>query len=183
MFVCVGVYISLSDYIYIYICFYKNAKKHKKKNQRKSLLPGWRRRLPRHCSRCTERRPINPKPVCRDYVLRTSIDKMKDNGFKWQRKEADYANDIALMANIPGHAETLQHSLERAAAGICLQVNVDKTERMFFNQRGDISILNDSSLKLVDKFIYLGGSVLSTKKGINTRLAKAWTAICSLSVI
>ena len=33
---------------------------------------------------------------------------------------------------------------------------------MCFNQRGDISTLNDSSLKLVDNFTYLGSSVLST---------------------
>ena len=45
-----------------------------------------------------------------------------------------------------------------------------------FNQRGDISTLNGSSLKLVDKFTYLGNSVSSTEKGINTWLLKAWTA-------
>ena len=36
---------------------------------------------------------------------------------------------------------------------------------------------------LVDKFIYLGSSVSSTETDINTRLAKAWTAKDSLSVI
>ena len=50
------------------------------------------------------------------------IDSMKDNGFtSWQRKEVeiimdvDYANDIALLANTPAKAKTLQYSLERAA--------------------------------------------------------------------
>ena len=38
-------------------------------------------------------------------------------------------------------------------------------------------------LKLVDKFTYLWSSVSSTEKDINTRLAKAWTAIDRLSVI
>ena len=38
-------------------------------------------------------------------------------------------------------------------------------------------------LKLVDKFTYLGSSVSSTEKGIDTRLTKAWTAIDKLSVI
>ena len=38
-------------------------------------------------------------------------------------------------------------------------------------------------MKLVDKFTYLGSSVSSTKNNINTRLAKALTAINSLSVI
>ena len=46
-----------------------------------------------------------------------------------------------------------------------------------------ISTLNSSSLKLVDKFTYLGSSVSSTKTDINTQLAKAWTAINRLLVI
>ena len=54
---------------------------------------------------------------------------------------------------------------------------------MCFNLRGDISTLNGSSLKLVDKFTYLGSSVSSTETDINMRLAKAWTAIDRLSVI
>ena len=54
---------------------------------------------------------------------------------------------------------------------------------MRFKQRGDISTLNGNSLKLVDKFTYLGSSVSSTEKDMNTRLAKAWTANHSLSVI
>ena len=42
--------------------------------------------------------------------------------------DADYADDIALLTNTPNQAETLLHSLERAAAGIGLHVNVHKTE-------------------------------------------------------
>ena len=54
---------------------------------------------------------------------------------------------------------------------------------MSFNQRGDISTLNVSSLKLVVKFAYLGSSVSSTETDINTRRTKAWIAIDKLSVI
>ena len=54
---------------------------------------------------------------------------------------------------------------------------------MRFNQTGDISALGGSPLKLVDKFANLESSVLSTEKDIDTRLAKAWTVIDSLSVI
>ena len=129
-----------------------------------------------------------------DYVLRTSIDKIKENGFKLPNErsirnpaktitDANYADDIALLGNAPAQAETLLHSLERAAAGIGLHVNAHKTEYMCFNQTGDISTLNGSSLKLVDKFTYLGSSVSSTEKEIDTRLRKAWTAIDRLSVI
>ena len=132
--------------------------------------------------------------ICLDYVLRISIDKMKDNGFKLAKERsrrypaqtitnADYANDKALLANTPTQAETMLYSLKWAAAGISLHVNVDKTEYMCFNQRGNISTLNGTSLKLVDKFTYLGSSVSSTETDINTRLAKAWTAIDWLSVI
>ena len=76
--------------------------------------------------------------------------------------DADYADDIVLLANTPAQAETLLHSQEWAAAGIGLHANADKMEYMCFNQRGDISTLNGSSLKLVDKFTYLGNSVSST---------------------
>ena len=78
---------------------------------------------------------------------------MKGNSFKLTKErsrrypaqtmtDVDYADDIAFLSN----------SLERAAAGIGLHVNADKTEYMCFNQRGDISTLNGSSLKLVDMF-------------------------------
>ena len=61
--------------------------------------------------------------ICLDYVLRTSIDLMKENGFKLAKERSrrysaqtiadmDYANDIALLANSPTQAETLLHSLE-----------------------------------------------------------------------
>ena len=54
---------------------------------------------------------------------------------------------------------------------------------MCFNQTGDISTLTGSTLKLVDKFTYLGSSVSSTETDIDMRLSKAWTAIGWLSVI
>ena len=66
--------------------------------------------------------------------------------------DANYADDMALVANKPAQAETLLRSLERAAAGIGLYVNAHKTEYMCFNQRGDISTLNGNSLELVDTF-------------------------------
>ena len=43
--------------------------------------------------------------------------------------------------------------------------------------------LEGTPLKLVDKFTYLGSSISSTKKDIDTRLTKAWTAINRLSII
>ena len=139
-----------------------------------------------------------------DYVLRTSIDKIRGNGFELTKKrskrypaktitDADYADDLALLANTPNQAETLLHSLERAAAGIDLHVNAHKTEYMCYNQTGNITTLDGTSLRLVDKFTYLvvcrcrfrlmRRYVSSTENDIDTRLTKAWTAIDRLSII
>ena len=52
-----------------------------------------------------------------------------------------------------------------------------------YNQTSDISTLNGSSLKLVNKFTFLGSSVSSTETDIDTRLAKAWKVIDRLSII
>ena len=61
--------------------------------------------------------------ICLDYVLRMSIDIMKENDFKLAKErsrryavqtitDANYADDIALLANTPTRAESLLHSLE-----------------------------------------------------------------------
>ena len=59
----------------------------------------------------------------------------------------------------------------------------DVTRLMCYNQTGDISTIDGTPLKLVDKFTYLRSSVASTEKNIDTRLTKAWTAINRLSII
>ena len=127
-------------------------------------------------------------------MLRTSIDKIRENGFELTKKrsrrypaktitDADYVDDIAILANTPNQAETLLHSLERAATGIGLHVNAHKTEYMCYTHTGGISTLDGTTLKLVDKFTYLGSSVSSTENDINTRHMKAWTAIDRLLII
>ena len=132
--------------------------------------------------------------ICLDYVLRTSIDKIRENGFELTKKrskrypaktitDADYADDLTILTNTPNQLETLLHNLERAAAGIGLHVNAHKTEYMCYNQTGNIITLDGASLKLVDKFTYQGSSVSSTENDIDTRLTKAWTAMDRLSII
>ena len=129
-----------------------------------------------------------------DNGIKTSIDELKDNGFKLAKErsrsypaqkftDVDYADDIALLVNTPAQAESLLHSLEWAAAGIGFHVNEDKTEYMCFNQRDDTFTLKGSSLKLMDEFTYLGSSFSSTETDINTWPAKAWTTIDRLPVI
>ena len=62
--------------------------------------------------------------ICLDYMLRTSIDKIRESGFELTKKRgrrylaktitnADYADDIVILANTPKQGETLLHSLER----------------------------------------------------------------------
>ena len=97
--------------------------------------------------------------ICLDYVLRTSI-----YGLLTKKRSRRYIY-IAILANTPDQAETLLHSLERAAASIGLHVKAHKTEYMCYNQTGDISTLEGTPLKLVDKFTYLGSSVESNDKG------------------
>ena len=120
--------------------------------------------------------------------------KIRENSFELTKKrsrrhpaktitDVDYADDIAILANTPNQAETLLHSLERPAAGIGLHVNAHKMEYMCYNQTGDITTLDGTPLKLVDKFKYLGSSVSSTEKDIDMQLTKAWTAIDRLSII
>ena len=94
----------------------------------------------------------------------------------WKRPEADDTPHkllrtritlmTVLLSNPPALTEFLLHSLEKAAGGIGLHVNADKIEYMYFNQnqREDISILTGGSFKLVDKFTYLGSSVLIYRK-------------------
>ena len=83
--------------------------------------------------------------ICLDYMLRTSIDKIRENGFEMTKKrsrrypaktitDADYADDIAIVANTPNQTETLLNRLERATVNIGFHVNAHKTEYMCFNQ-------------------------------------------------
>ena len=122
-----------------------------------------------------------------DYMFWTLIDLMKENGFTLEKArsrwystqtitDADYTDDIALLANTPAQAESLLHSQDKAAGGIghhvkteniCFNQNADKTEYMYFNQNQNQSC----SLKLVDKFTDLGNSIPSTENDINTWLA------------
>ena len=62
---------------------------------------------------------------------------------------------------------------------------MDKTEYMCFkeNQTKHISTLSGSSLKLVNKLIYLGNNVSSTENDINTQLVKTCSGNDRLSVM
>ena len=73
------------------------------------------------------------------YLRRMSIDIIKENGFTIKKARstpyttgtignAAYAEDIALLANIPTQAESQLYSLEQETGGIGFHVNPNKTE-------------------------------------------------------
>ena len=77
---------------------------------------------------------------------------MKENGFTlvkarsrkypaWTITDMDYTDDIVFLANTRTQVESLLHTLKKAAGGIGLHANADKTEYMCLNQKGDISML------------------------------------------
>ena len=77
--------------------------------------------------------------ICQNNMLRASIDLMKENDFMLAKErsrgnptqtisDADYTDDIALLANTATPVESLLRSLERAAGGVGLHMNADKTE-------------------------------------------------------
>ena len=117
-----------------------------------------------------------------DYGRRTSLDLRKENVFTFKKKrtkryhaktmiDSDYADYLALLANTPSQAKSLLHSLEHAAGGNSLLVNVKKTVHVF-HQEGDISNLSGKPLKLVDEVTYLGSNISSTESDVNVRIEK-----------
>ena len=90
--------------------------------------------------------------------------------------DADYADYLVLLANIPVQADYVRNSLEDSVRGASLYVNSDKAEFICFNQGGAISPLNDKLQKLVE-FIYLGSNISSTESNINICVSKAYTLI------
>ena len=104
--------------------------------------------------------------ICLDYVLRTSIDPIKEKGLVLTKStsprypatnitDADYADDLAFFANSISEASDLLHSLEKSAQDIGLYVNADKTKHMSFNTSGTMKTINGELIKAVDDFISL----------------------------
>ena len=53
--------------------------------------------------------------------------------------DAEYTNDLTLIANTPAQTEYLLHSQEQQAGGIYLYINVNKEGFMYFKLEGNIS--------------------------------------------
>ena len=123
--------------------------------------------------------------ICLDYVLRTSIDKIKENGFeltkKKKKQKVPCKNNYRrrLHPTKPKHYCTVWNKPPQASASMSMHSKLNTCALI----KRDISTLDGTSLKLVDKFTYQGSSVTSTEKDIDTRLTKIWTAIDKLSII
>ena len=165
---------------------YKNRKVNVRSRNGNRLL--W------YCLKYSKRWYFSPIPVHnRPRLGALNVDRF--NGFtlkKWRSwrystqtiTDADYADDLALLAN----TSTLNPCSivwKRHQAVLALHTNTEKTEYTCLNQNQttDISTLPGGSFKLVDTFTYLGSSVLSTENLFDTWLVKAWPVIDRILVV
>ena len=129
-----------------------------------------------------------------DYVLRTSIDLYKDLRLTLQKSrgrryptvtisDADYADDLALFADLCSDAEKLLHVLGKKANSVGLKVNIRKTQNFNINTDHKARSVNGTQLKSVDNYTYLGSEISSMDKKIKIRIAKSWSALDKLSSI
>ena len=123
-----------------------------------------------------------------DYVLRTSIDENSELGFTLHPRrsrrhpatiltDADFADDLALLADNSKDAEALLVLLEVAAEAVGLQVNYSKTNYMVFQEVNPrIKGKNGEELEAVNDFKYLGSWLASSSNDMGIRIAQAWSA-------
>ena len=99
--------------------------------------------------------------------------------------DVDFADDLAITADYLTDATFLLHEIETAASEIGLYINSSKTEFICYNQShtGFIPSKNNGIVKAVEDFVYLGSNIASTKRDVEVRLGKAWTAIRKLDKI
>ena len=83
--------------------------------------------------------------ICLDYVLRKALHKNNELGSTFAKRkserypamkitDANYADDLAVLADVLKDAKFLLYSIERTAKEIGLYLNADKTEFIYFNQ-------------------------------------------------
>ena len=86
--------------------------------------------------------------------------------------DADYADDLTVLADVLKDATFLLHSIERTAKEIGLYLNANKTEFICFNQDASqgMESLNGEKIKQMEDFKYLGPVVqrpISSSPGLN----------------
>ena len=90
---------------------------------------------------------------------------------------ADYADDLVVLANTPAQVEPLLHNQWHPTERIGCYVNAphqkNPTDFVCFKWKEAGSISRGKSLKLEDQFIYSGSNNLSTESDVNIYKAKA----------
>ena len=75
--------------------------------------------------------------------------------------DQDYADNLALLTNIPSHAKSRLDGLVQVSGSIGLYENANKTK-----QKRAISTLDGKPLKLEDLFTYLSSNISSIEMDI-----------------
>ena len=131
-----------------------------------------------------------------DYCMTQALSKHPDAGFTIRPAQsrrvkaikitdADFADDIALLANSIQEVQDLLHDVEIEASLVGLKMNEGKTKYLVENIDNDQQILSTSgqAIDRVEDFIYLGSWIRSTEKDIKVRKAKAWAACHKLKKV
>ena len=82
--------------------------------------------------------------------------------------DAVNTDNLALLVNTPAEAESQLRNLEHAAGFIGFTGNANKTEYMYFKQKGAISTENGKPRKLFDQFTYNGSKIMVRKISISS---------------
>jgi hypothetical protein len=123
-----------------------------------------------------------------DYVLR---DTFPDNSLAFTLNGTAkigalaYADDIALLSDIPEKAQQSLTNLADSGGKVGLRINVRKTEYMLFPddaQHIPLTVYGEP-IKKVKDFTYLGIEIGDSQRAFGVRRAKAWAAATKLSKI
>ena len=135
--------------------------------------------------------------TCQDYILRTSIYLMKENGFILKKKkktrsrrysaktmtDADYADYQALLTKYTRPSWIHGAEPEANTMTTWLLRECNKTKFMCFKQEGAIFTLSGKPLKSADHFIYHRSNISSTESDVSISIENEWSAIGRLSII
>ena len=83
--------------------------------------------------------------------------------------DLNFTDDIALLENAFEHAQAQLNTVAEEAMKIGLVINTQKTEFMTNTSCKKNLALNNTDIKLVDDFIYLGSMMSSSESDIKRR--------------
>ena len=126
--------------------------------------------------------------ICLDYVLRASIDKIKENGFLTKKKKQKIPRKNNYLRR--WHSNSYKYTYPNWK-NYCILWNeppLALASMSMHTKRNTCALIKlvtfpHEAVALWNKFTYLGNSVSSTEKYIDMRLTKAWTAMDKLLVI